>query len=83
MDSYYRVMGEDTDAFLIELIQTFLPNAQKLVDDMKSTLVRQDLVAFHRAAHTLKSSSASLGAMQLSDLAKQLELDTDENFSRR
>ncbi|GAP22417.1 protein containing PAS domain S-box [Leptolinea tardivitalis] len=80
LDSYYRVMGDDTDAFLVELIQTFLPNAQKLIDDLKDNLEKRDLNAFHRAAHTLKSSSASLGAMQLSDLAKHLELDSVEHI---
>ncbi len=80
LDSYYRVMGDETDAFLIELIQTFLPNAQKLIDDLKDSFVKQDLTTFHRSAHTLKSSSASLGAMQLSDLARELELDTVDSF---
>lgn len=80
LDSYYRVMGDDTDAFLIELIQTYLPNAQKLIDDMKQSLESRDLNTFHRSAHTLKSSSASLGATLLSDLARVLEADTVENF---
>jgi len=80
LDSYYRVMGDDTDAFLIELIQTFLPNAQKLINDMKQALESKDLNTFHRSAHTLKSSSASLGAVLLSEHARVLEADTTENF---
>jgi PAS domain S-box-containing protein len=80
LNAYYQVMGEDTDAFLIELVQTFLPNAQKLLNDLKETLEKKDLVAFHRAAHTLKSSSASLGAMRLSEMAKKLEADTTGDF---
>ena len=80
LDAYYQVMGDDTDAFLVELVQTFLPNAQKLVDDLKASLDKKDLASFHRGAHTLKSSSASLGAMVLSDMAKKLEADTVEDF---
>ena len=80
LNSYYQVMGDDTDAFLIELIQTFLPNAQKLVDDLTASLEKKDLTSFHRGAHTLKSSSASLGAMCLSEMAKKLEADSTESF---
>lgn len=80
LDSYYRVMGDDTDSFLVELIQTFLPNAQKLVNDMKLALDQKDLQTFHRSAHTLKSSSASLGAAILSELSRLLEADTTESF---
>ena len=80
LDAYYQVMGDDTDAFLVELVQTFLPNAQKLVNDLNGSLEKKDLTSFHRGAHTLKSSSASLGAMALSEMAKKLEADTVENF---
>ncbi len=80
LDAYHQVMGDDTDAFLVELVQTFLPNAQKLVDDLKVSLNKKDLTSFHRGAHTLKSSSASLGAMALSEMAKKLEADTAEDF---
>ncbi len=80
LNSYYRVMGDDTDAFLVELIQTFLPNAQKLIDELSDSLNKKDLSTFHRAAHTLKSSSASLGAMNLSEMAKALEFESSEKF---
>ncbi len=80
LNAYYQVMGDDTDAFLVELVQTFLPNAQKIIDELKSSLQKKDLTSFHRGAHTLKSSSASLGAMVLSEMAKKLEADTVEDF---
>lgn len=80
LESYYQVMGDDTDAFLVELIQTFLPNAQKLIDDMNTALDRYDQSTFHRSAHTLKSSSASLGALYLSELARLLEMDSVERL---
>ncbi len=80
LDSYYRVMGDDTNAFLAELIGTFLPNTQKLIDDLNKSLEGNDLATFHRSAHTLKSSSASLGAMRLSELAKNLEFESADSF---
>lgn len=82
LDSYYRVMGAETNAFLEELIQTYLPNARKLIADMTKSLDANDIRTFHRSAHTLKSSSASLGAMQLSELAKSLEFDSIDAFPK-
>ena len=80
LDQYYRVLGDEAHDFLVDLIQTFLPNACKLVNEMKTAISEKDVKTFHRAAHTLKSSSASLGAMQLSDYAKNLEYESKENL---
>lgn len=45
----------------------------KSMHDMQSASERQDLVAIGRLSHTLRSSSASVGALVLSSLCKQLE----------
>ncbi len=66
-------MGEDSEIFLHGLIKTYLDNSARLVNDMVSSFENTNLELFHRAAHTLKSSSASLGAMRLSTVCKDLE----------
>jgi len=71
-------MGDEANEFITELIRTFLPNAVKLIEELKTSLVKNDIKSFYRAAHTLKSSSASLGAMLLSDYAKVLENESKE-----
>jgi PAS domain S-box-containing protein len=80
LDQYYRVMGEEAEDFIADLIRTFLPNANKLIEEMKTSLKSKNIKTFHRAAHTLKSSSASLGAMLLSDCAKNLEIESNESL---
>jgi histidine phosphotransfer protein HptB len=60
--------------FIGELIDTFLEDAPKLVMEMKSALKTNDAEAFRRAAHSLKSNSATFGAKRLSGLAKELEM---------
>jgi PAS domain S-box-containing protein len=80
LDQYYRVMGDEADDFIADLIRTFLPNAKKLVDELKSSLNEKNNKSFLRAAHTLKSSSASLGAIDLSEYSKDLELESKDSI---
>ena len=59
--------------FLDELLSTFVEDAQELVGTMRRALGKRDTDAFRRAAHSLKSNAASVGAMTLSGLARDLE----------
>jgi len=60
--------------FVGELIDAYLDDSPALITGMNKALANGDATEFTRAAHSLKSSSASLGAMSLSALAKELEL---------
>ena len=51
----------------------YLENSPKLVNDIEQAMQRRDSEALHFAAHTLKSSSATLGAKALAELCRQLE----------
>lgn len=63
-----------TDAdFVGELIDAYLEDSPGLIAGMQAALAAGNAAELTRAAHSLKSSSASLGAMGLSALAKQLE----------
>lgn len=62
--------GED---FIAELVDTFLGEAPSLITQMRSALACQDTDIFRRAAHSMKSNAATFGAMELSELAKELE----------
>jgi HPt (histidine-containing phosphotransfer) domain-containing protein len=65
--------------FIGELVDTYLEDAPRLVREMRDALSAGDADAFRRAAHSLKSNSATFGAMHLSGLAKDLELLAKEN----
>lgn len=60
--------------FIDELIDTFLEDGPKLINQLKDALKAGDAEAFRRAAHSLKSNGATFGATQLSQLAKDLEV---------
>ncbi|NJO53097.1 MAG: Hpt domain-containing protein [Leptolyngbyaceae cyanobacterium RM2_2_4] len=62
----------DTD-ILIELINCYLKETPKLLKTIQGTVVKQDAIALRHASHTLKSSSATLGAIHLPKLCAELE----------
>jgi HPt (histidine-containing phosphotransfer) domain-containing protein len=70
-----EALASTTDkAFVGELIETFLADAPQLLAALGSAVEAGDAEAFRRAAHSLKSNGASLGAMSFSASAKELEM---------
>jgi HPt (histidine-containing phosphotransfer) domain-containing protein len=66
-------------AFVQELIEAFLEDGREQIAAMRASLGSGDAVTFQRAAHSLKSSSANLGALELSAQARALELLAKED----
>jgi len=63
----------DDPAFLADLIDTYLAEAPDLLLAMRDALALHETAELRRAAHTLKSSSATLGAHRLADLCGRIE----------
>ncbi|TAH48927.1 MAG: GAF domain-containing protein [Chloroflexota bacterium] len=59
--------------FMGELIDTFLEDSPQLIADLKRAYGTNDVDAFRRAAHSLKSNSNNFGALKLAEQAKELE----------
>jgi len=66
------LVGDDEE-LSAELIQTYLEGSTALTTDLQAAVTENNPKKMEHAAHSLKSSSASLGATQLAELAKQLE----------
>jgi hypothetical protein len=64
--------GDDEPELLTELIQIFLEDAPQRMKDITEGLAHGDLSRVERGAHTLKSSSANIGALGLSDLCGRI-----------
>jgi HPt (histidine-containing phosphotransfer) domain-containing protein len=64
----------DDPAFVRELLETYLAETPEQLEAITAAIGADDAAALVRPAHTLKSSSATLGAMQLSTLARELEM---------
>ncbi len=68
-----REYDDDDDPFVDTLIHDYLADAPQKVEEIKLAIETQDIMRLKEAAHTLKSSSAQLGAMTFSELCKELE----------
>ncbi|MGH2401139.1 MAG: Hpt domain-containing protein [Candidatus Limnocylindria bacterium] len=66
-------VGGDT-AFVRDLIEAYLADSAGQLEAIEAALAADDAEALVRPAHTLKSSSATVGAMDLSALARTLEM---------
>lgn len=64
-------VGED---FIGELIAVYFDETPQLLSRLQKAFDEQDLETFTRAAHSIKSTSNSFGALQLGTMAKELEM---------
>jgi len=64
----------DDPAFVRELLETYLTETPEQLEAIRAAIEADDAEMLVRPAHTLKSSSATLGAMRLSALARELEM---------
>ncbi|EIJ41645.1 signal transduction histidine kinase [Beggiatoa alba B18LD] len=71
-ESLTQLVGDER-ALLLELVETYLRDSQLLVENIQTYPEKQDLNIVERASHSLKSSSASLGAIELSEWCRQIE----------
>ena len=61
-------------SFLAEMIDTYLSDAPMLIEQMRSGVASGDAEMVRRAAHSLKSNSANLGALRLAGVTRELEI---------
>jgi len=70
IDDLIDLMGVD---FIRELVDAFCEETPQLMTELRRALDGSDANTFRRLAHSIKSSSASLGALHFSSLARELE----------
>ncbi len=74
LQSFREMIGDDADSILVEMIDCYLEDAPKLVSALTAAVDQGDAKQLRAYAHTLKSSSLTLGATTLSNLCKELEV---------
>jgi signal transduction histidine kinase/CheY-like chemotaxis protein len=70
LDELRSILGNEVD----RLIEVFLDDTPRLIAALENAATGPDMEMLRNAAHTLKSSSANLGAISLSNAAKRVEL---------
>jgi len=69
LDELRQIAGDDAAA----IVSLFLEDAPRLVRQLEQASIAPDLDAMGEAAHALKSSSANIGALALSAVARRIE----------
>ena len=72
LEHLFEITGGDQE-FFDELVDTYLDDGVAQLAAMRAAADADDPVALLRPAHTLKSSSANVGALQLADACRALE----------
>src|SRR6478672_3946669 len=73
VDALRELQMDDEPDILGELIDLFAADSPGLISTMHTAIAAGDASTLRRAAHTLKGSSANLGATALSAICKTLE----------
>ncbi|MGD9169613.1 MAG: ATP-binding protein [Candidatus Thiodiazotropha sp.] len=77
LEELYEIMEEE----FVSVIESYLNSAPGLMVGIRDAVKDRDMNALVKSAHPLKSSSANVGAMELSTLARDLEFKGRENDS--
>lgn len=73
LEDIQAMAGDAGSAFLVEMIDCYLEESPRLMQDIQTALAGGELATVSLAAHALKSSSLALGANTLADLCSDLE----------
>jgi HPt (histidine-containing phosphotransfer) domain-containing protein len=73
IDELRESVGDD-DEFIADLVATYVSESRDHLTAMEQAAEANDAGAIVRPAHTLKSSSAALGAMRLAQVAREIEM---------
>jgi len=73
LDQVRALQRKGSPDFLTKIISVYLENSPLLVAELRAAVMASDDERLRQAAHTLKSSSASIGASGFSAMCKELE----------
>ena len=68
-----EMIGPDEPAAILDLLDVYLGDSTRQVTDLQASFAAGDFKNVHRIAHSMKSSSATFGALELSSYCERLE----------
>jgi len=80
LDALRDSVGGD-DAFVADLVATYLAEGAEHMVEMEVAAAAGDAAAIVRPAHSMKSSSAALGAVRMSSISRDIEFAGRESRS--
>ncbi|MDI6615688.1 MAG: response regulator, partial [Syntrophaceae bacterium] len=79
LQSLQDLQIEGEPSIVRQVVETYLADAVPLISQLRQSLSDNDGAVLQRAAHTLKSSSANVGALGLSEISRELEMNCRNN----
>ncbi len=73
-DTYQDLKDQVGADFVTELIDAYAVETADLIDRLQQALAGADAAVFGRMAHSIKTASASLGALAFAQQARELEM---------
>jgi HPt (histidine-containing phosphotransfer) domain-containing protein len=73
-DAFAELQASAGTEFVAELVDTFLEEAPRMLEELRSAAAAGRADLFRRAAHSLKSNAHTFGATALGAMARELEL---------
>ena len=73
LNSIAEAQGDGAPDLVVELIDLFLADTPRRVAAMRAAMANSDAPLLARAAHALKGSSSTLGAIQVAESCAELE----------
>jgi len=81
-ETLHASVGGDA-TFLADLVGDYLEDGQTLLDTMQAAVDNDDAALLERSAHSLKSTSQTVGALALADVCATIEQHAhDEELQR-
>jgi HPt (histidine-containing phosphotransfer) domain-containing protein len=73
LQSFSKTVGKNASSIVAQLITCYLEDSPQLLQEIKKGLMHNELTVVKQASHSLKSTSAAIGATKLAQLSKELE----------
>ncbi len=73
LESLCEMAGEEANLLITEMVTSYLEDTQQRLKAIAEAITQADAATIEQAAHSMKSSSANLGATHLAQLCEQLE----------
>jgi HPt (histidine-containing phosphotransfer) domain-containing protein len=79
LDLLVQMIGLDEPGAVLDLLDTYIEDSTGQIEELQQVYAAGDLKNTHRLAHSMKSSSATFGALELSKCCESLERSARDN----
>ena len=78
LDTLRELQIDGEPDIIKKITDAYLRSSEPLVTNLRQAVIDENFEVVHNSAHSLKSSSANVGALKLSEVCKELEMNCKE-----